>query len=369
MLASVAFALALALTTAHAQSPATAHLRTGKEIYEAGCAGCHGGKGRGAPQSTTVFERPGTFPDFTRCDQTTPEPNETWKSVIRDGGPARGFSPIMPSFGEALTMAQIDAVVEHIRGFCKEKAWPRGELNLPRALGTEKAFPEGEVLIGSTVNVKGAPGLSHDIVYERRISARNQMEVTVPLEFQRPQRGRWYGGTGDVSLGLKRVLLSSLGTGSILSVQGEAILPAGNSAHGLGSGTPAFETFAAYGQLLPANYFLQFQGGGSFPTDTERAPRAGFFRAVAGRSLNQNKGLGRMWSPMVEFLADRDFETGAKTNWDVMPEVQVTLSKRQHVRLNVGLRIPATNTRDRNPQLMFYLLWDYVDGKLLEGWK
>jgi hypothetical protein len=51
-----------------------------------------------------------------------------------------------------------------------------------------------------------------------------------------------------------------------------------------------------------------------------------------------------------------------------MPEMQVTLSRRQHVRANLGLRIPATNTASRPVQLMFYLLWDWQDGKLLEGW-
>ena len=76
-----------------------------------------------------------------------------------------------------------------------------------------------------------------------------------------------------------------------------------------------------------------------------------------------------MWSPMVEFLADRNLQTGARTNWDVMPEFQVTLSKRQHVRFDVGLRLPATNTSGRQTQVVFYLLWDWLDGKLLEGWK
>ena len=71
---------------------------------------------------------------------------------------------------------------------------------------------------------------------------------------------------------------------------------------------------------------------------------------------------------MVELLADRDLQTFAKTNWDVVPEFQVTLSRRQHVRANVGLRIPATNTAGRPAQLMFYLLWDWQDGRLSEGW-
>ena len=67
---------------------------------------------------TTAFDRPETFPDFTECDQTTPEDNRAWKSIIRDGGPRRGFSQIMPSFGGALTSEQIDAVV----GICVPSA-------------------------------------------------------------------------------------------------------------------------------------------------------------------------------------------------------------------------------------------------------
>ncbi len=107
---------------------------------------CHGGDGKGAPESTTAFDRPDTFPDFTECDQTTPEDNRAWKSIIRDGGPRRGFSQIMPSFGGALTSEQIDAVVRYLRTFCKSEGWPRGELNLPRPLLTEKAFPESNPL-------------------------------------------------------------------------------------------------------------------------------------------------------------------------------------------------------------------------------
>src|SRR5262249_27170372 len=155
--------------------------------------------------------------------------------------------------------------------------------------------------------------------------------------------GLWYGGVGDIGLGAKRVLFSSLSPsltrGSILSVQGEVIAPTGSTAHGLGMGVTTFETFAAYGQLLPWKSFLQFQGGADLPVDTSRAPQSIFFRSAVGKSFNQNAGLGRMWSPMVEFLVDRSLETGAKMNWDVMPECQITLSKRQHVRFNVGLRI------------------------------
>jgi mono/diheme cytochrome c family protein len=365
---TVAFVVALA-PSVFAQSTGAGKLKTGKEIFDAGCAGCHGSDGKGAPDSTVGFEKPDTFPDFTLCDQTTPEDNPAWKSVIRDGGPSRGFVQIMPSFSGALTDQQMDAVIGYLRGFCKEKGWPRGELNLPRALGTEKAFPEDETVITTVLNAKGAPGVFNEIVHEQRFGVKNQIEVSVPVDFLRPARGVWYGGVGDIGLGLKRVVASSLRSGSIFSLQGEAILPTGNRAHGLGSGVTTFETFAAYGQLLPWKSFLQFQGGADLPVDTAKSPDAVFFRAAVGKSFNQNAGLGRLWSPMFEVLADRDLETGAKTNLDVMPEFQVTLSKRQHVRFDVGVRVPATNTRGRQTQVMFYLLWDWADGKLLEGWK
>ena len=69
------------------------------------------------------------------------------------------------------------------------------------------------------------------------------------------------------------------------------------------------------------------------------------------------------------FVAVHDFAPGATTNWDVVPEMQITISRRQHVRLAFGVREPFTNTRDRTPQVMFYLLWDLADGKLWDGWR
>lgn len=343
-------------------------LDTGREIYEAACVACHGQDGKGQPETTLGFEKPDTFPDFTRCDQTTPEDNLAWRSIIRDGGPSRGFSQIMPSFSAALTPQQIENVIHHLRGFCKEDGWARGELNLPRPLVTEKAFPEDEDIVTTSVNVRGGPGVSNEIVHEQRISKRNQIEISVPVDFLRPKPGLWYGGVGDVGLGLKRVLFSSLRKGSILSAQGEVILPTGDKRRGLGTGVTTFETFASYAQLLPRKSFVQVQGGADLPTHTDRAPQAVFFRTALGKSFNENAGVGRLWTPMFEFVADRDLQTGAKTNWDVIPEFQVTISRRQHVRANLGVRIPATNAVGRPIQLMFYLLWDRQDGTLREGW-
>lgn len=345
------------------------NLTTGKDIWQAGCVGCHGADGKGQPEAVIGFEKPDTFPDFTECGQTTPEDDLAWKSIIVNGGPSRAFSPIMPAFGDALTDEQIDKVIAYLRGFCKEKGWARGELNLPRALVTEKAFPEKEEVLTAAANLRGAPGISHEYVHEQRLSKRNQLEIAVPVDFLRPAPGRWYGGSGDIAAGLKHELFSSLRTGSILSVQGEVVLPTGNKQHDLGTGVTTFGVFAMYDQLLPWHSFLQTQGGADLPHKvTDETPQSVFFRSALGKSFRQNHGLGRMWSPMFEVVADHDLLTGAKTYWDVIPEVQVTLSRRQHIRANIGVRMPASHTAGRQPQLMFYLLWDWQDGKITEGW-
>ena len=72
---------------------------------------------------------------------------------------------------------------------------------------------------------------------------------------------------------------------------------------------------------------------------------------------------------MIEVISEREFLDGATADIDVVPQVQVTLNRRQHVRVNVGLQFPATNTAGRPKQLVFYVLWDWFDGGLLEGWR
>jgi mono/diheme cytochrome c family protein len=349
------------------RSATTLQLNTGERIYKAACVACHGSDGTGAPKALSAFEQPRTFPDFTQCNQTTAEPDTAWKAVIVHGGPTRGFSQIMPSFSDALTSEQIDRVIRYMRGFCKKSGWPRGELNLPRAIATEKAYPEDEVVISSALNAQGAPGLVSHIIHEQRFGAKNQIEVDVPINFQ-DQNHTWYGGVGDATLGIKRVLFSNLQSGSILSLQGSVIVSSGNRQRGFGTGTTTFETFAAFDQLFPTNTFIQTQFGADLPRHTDIAPQSIFFNAAIGQSFTADHGLGRMWSPMFEFLAARDLVDHAKTNWDVLPQIQVTISKRQHIRANLGVRIPMDNTPGRPIQAVFYVLWDWQDGRLNEGW-
>jgi mono/diheme cytochrome c family protein len=342
-------------------------LDTGEHIYNTACVACHGPDGKGTPQSIAGFEQPDSFPDFTRCDQTTAELDNDYHAVIVHGGRYRGFSQIMPSFSEALTDEQISKVIGYLRHFCRESGWPRGELNLPRAIVTEKAYPEDEEVISTAVNARGAPGNETHIIHEQRFGVHNQIEVDVPIAFQ-DQNRTWYGGVGDATLGVKRVFFSSLRTGSIFALQGSVLVPSGSRTRGFGSGTTTFETFAAYDQLFKTNTFFQTQLGADLPRHTDIAPQSIFFNAAVGQTIGADHGLGRAWSPMFEFLAQRDLIDGAKTDWDVLPQLQVTLSHRQHIRGDIGVRVPVTNTFGRPIQLQLYFLWDWQDGKLTEGW-
>jgi hypothetical protein len=53
----------------------------------------------------------------------------------------------------------------------------------------------------------------------------------------------------------------------------------------------------------------------------------------------------------------------------VVPQIQVTLSKLQHVMVAVGARLPITQREDRHPEGLVYLLWDWFDGGFFEFWK
>jgi len=352
---------------AWAQTPSTLRLETGKQVYEAGCVACHGPDGRGQSQTLAGFERPATFPDFSDCPTSTPEPDVQWRAIITNGGRARAFSPIMPAFGDVLSPEQIDKVIEYLRGFCAEPAWPRGDLNLPRPLVTEKAFPENETVVAGSFNAQGTPGISSVVTYEHRIGPSAMIEAIAPFDF--PNTGqRWSAAFGDLALGYKQKLFHSLRASSIFSAGGELIVPTGDPVAGTGGESAVAEAFVAYGQRLPAWSFLQVQTGVELPFHPDKVPRAFYLRTAFGKTFATDRGLGRQWSPMVEIIGDRDLVGGASTNWDVVPEIQIPMSKRMHILGNIGFRLPMTNTADRQRQVLFYVLWDWIDGGLLQGW-
>ena len=94
--------VALTAAVVHGQEPARAPSPgapqvTGRDTYRAACATCHGMDGIGVSRELVGFAQ--ELPDFTDCSGSTRESYQQWNSVIHDGGRARAFAEIMPSFG------------------------------------------------------------------------------------------------------------------------------------------------------------------------------------------------------------------------------------------------------------------------------
>ncbi len=338
----------------------------GVTIYAASCANCHGLDGTGLAPSLVAFEE--EIPDFTDCDFAAREPDADWIAVAHEGGPVRGFSEMMPAFRGALTEEQLGRVMGYIRTLCTDSNWPRGELNLPRALLTEKAYPEDEWVLEVGADLEDEGSLIGAYVYEQRFGPRSQIEVVIPYGWRRGDGDGASHGVGDLVLAVKHALYHDLGAGTIVSVMGEVILPTGDHDAGFGAPGSEVEAFLSIGRILPADAFLQAQAGAAVPLYDEADSEA-FGRVLLGRTWTEGK-WGRAWSPMLEVQAKRDLEAGAVTRIDLVPQIQVSLNTRQHVLANVGVLIPTDWEAGERPplRLLAYLLLDWFDGGFFEGW-
>ncbi|MEP7344424.1 MAG: cytochrome c, partial [Gemmatimonadaceae bacterium] len=362
-----ALALALIAVSGTAHSQLGAPPMSGRQLFVAACASCHGHDGRGASRAQVGFAE--DIPDLTECVATTRETEKDWSAVVHGGGRVRGFSHRMPAFGSALTAEEILRVVKYLRSLCGERSWPRGELNLPRPMATEKAFPEDETVVtASAITKRGERVIGGAIAYERRIGIRNQWELEIPFGVQeRPTDGGWSGGQlGDMVVAFKRVLLAREGSGTIISLMNEVALPTGDSRHGIGSGMTIFESSIAAAQTLPFESFLQVQGGVELPANRRKGEHEGFASAVFGTTIAP--GMGRAWTPMMELTASRSIDRHEKPVLDLIPQMQVTLSRRQHIKASIGMRLPVTERTTRTRELLAYVIWDWFDGGLFDGW-
>ena len=224
---------------------------------------------------------------------------------------------------------------------------------------TEKAFPEDELVLTTETALRGSGVAMSELVFEKRFGPGGQFEFVAPFGFQQQDVN---GATQ-----WQQLLFHSFRSGSILSLGAELKLPTGNVDRGFGTGTQVVEGFVSYGQILPADAFVQFQGIVEVPFDEALAEKEGAVRLAVGRTFMQG-GVGRAWTPMLELLGVKELDGGTTIQWDIVPQFQVTLSRRQHFRMNVAASIPVNETAGRDPRLLVYLLWDWFDGGFTDGW-
>jgi mono/diheme cytochrome c family protein len=329
----------------------------GAAVYRDACQSCHGADGRG--RAGLGVQVP--LPDFTDCSFNTREPTSDWSFVVAHGGTAMGLDAAMPAFDGALTPEQIEAALEHVRSFCAEAGWPRGELNFRRPIFTTKAFPENE-LVALQEFTKG-PGANARwrtrLFYEARIGSRGQAEVAIPFIVEDPSQGATVGGAGDVAVSYKHVLWDSLERLAILSGQLELVVPTGDRDRGLGDGTLSFEPSLLYGQHL-APLVVQAQLQGLAPVDEGRADRGLRVRTALSLPLGP---LRRDWWPTLELEAEENV-TRDESTFFLTPQVYKAIRKRGHVALAVGVQVPVGGRRPFEYRVVGFLLWEYLDGGL-----
>jgi mono/diheme cytochrome c family protein len=344
----------------------------GRTIYESNCASCHGSDGRGRKPEETGIEI--TIRDFSDCAFSTRESVRDWIGVAHSGGPVRVFDERMPAFGGRLSVAELDHVVRYIKSFCKSDAWPPGELNFARGILTEKAYLENELLLISTFALEGPLDIAGKLIYEKRVGPRSQLELIAPYgvfrrsnaDRQGTRLSRWGKGLGDLAFGFKHVLFHDVDLGTILSAASELALPTGNTGDGLGNGTFLFEPFVAAGQRLSTLGFIQVQGGIGLPFNESKASKEAYGRLALGRTFVTGN-FGRLFTPMLEFQVVREMGNESLTLYSYVPEMQISISKRRHVRINLGVIIPMNELDTRPLQGTTYLMWDWFDGGLNEG--
>jgi hypothetical protein len=292
------------------------------EMWDAWCARCHAKDGSGKIEEPTITVEP---MDFTDCRVTSPEPDADWELAIAQGGPAVGLSSEMPAFGDSISPDQVRAFVSHIRGFCKERGWPAGNMNLPRPIFTEKAFPENEFVI--------LPAISHDTgeveaIYERRFGKRGMWEVVLPVT---------EGGVDEVELAAKYVLHAT--DARIFSAGLEVVVPTG-----------VIEPYLAAGTMLGGNY-LQAQVKFEFPARPEKAERAFVYNLYVGRDTSM---FPTTWTLGMEL-------NGENRELALTPQIRKGLTRTGALGASIGVQIPLNERRERSTRVVGYLLWEYLE--------
>lgn len=345
---------------AFGQSRVSDPLERGMQVYSANCAVCHGAEGRPDADSAVV-KGLGVMPaNFSDALFNSREPASTWKVVITLGGPAMGFSDMMPAFGETLSEQDIDAVLAYIKTLGGEHDYPDGKLNLFLPVRTKKAFPEDEwVWKQRFTGQDGDDAWKNTLEYEFRVGRRGQGILELTHESEGDQ-----SDFGHFEPGFKYVLRHNRSAGYILTGAAQVGVPLNSEANW------EFLPYLAFGTLLSDEW--TFQGSARLKLDLEDSDASSM--ELAGIVHWVHTDMGRAVFPALELVAEVPFERGIgagrkeAVQMEIVPQVRIGLNKRGNIALNAAMEWPLNDSERYDRRVYIYFIWDFADGGLFEGW-
>ena len=326
----------------------TAMPKTIPEMWDAWCSRCHGKDGSGKVAEPTITVEP---MDFTDCSVSTPEGDPDWEAVISKGGPIVGLSSQMPAFGDFLTPAQVSEFVGFIKKFCTERGWPSGNLNLPRPIFAEKAFPENEFILAPVASHRQDEPKEYELaaIYERRLGKRGQLEAVFPIGSLDAGSGR-NSGIGDIELGLKYAL-NPMTSNHLLAAGIDFVLPTGSEEKGLGGGLYLFEPYLAAATTVGSRSYLQTQLKFELPSENTWQDQVTVYNIYFGFD---GKPLPSTFTYGVELNGENDEVA-------FTPQIRKGLSKSGALAGAFGVRIPINKRDEQGVKWVGYLLWEYLE--------
>ena len=326
----------------------------GREIFQNNCIMCHGEDAKGTGQLAAAL--PVKPANLTDCQLTAEDPVEVVQGIIRHGGPYAGRSSAMPAFGNSLTDAEIADVARYVKSLCADPDWVPGELNFPRPLLTDKAFPEQEMIVGGRFGRNGKNVDEYWGRLEYRVNGLTNIEITSRALSINPNNGPTESGLGDTSLSVKRVVAFSPRNRALASVGLQLTLPTGNDQRGLGDGSVVFEPNLRAG-IDWKQIVMQVAGALAFPDRSADINSLAALDVAIGRYYFPDPRL--QITPMIEFntITRISGPSTGETKSTILPQVRV---KWLVWALGVGVQMPITDAREFEVRPMFDVVYEYA---------
>ena len=183
--------------------------------------------------------------------------------------------------------------------------------------------------------------------------------LSLPLNFSAQGAGDWDGGLGDLIVAFKRVLFAQRPDRLDLERAGRGQLADRQSRQGSWLRRDDLRNVRLVRPDPAAIRLHSSSERRRVPGRPRESASAVYVRTAVGNTFSGNRGFGRSWTPMVELhRRSRTLSAARATNWDIVPQVQVTTQQAPAFRRQPRRASCRSNNtaRTRNRSCSFYAL-------------